>query len=88
MATDEPDKRATEDVVDHRLTKAASNIVDDEPATVRPNSYRSVFGTFNFPSSLMDQVGVRPSGKKSFNFTLVSFKTYSWIGTEISPCSS
>ena len=34
MATYEPDKRVTEDVVDHRLTKAASNIVDDEPATV------------------------------------------------------
>ena len=34
MATHELDKKVLRDVVDHKLTKAASNGVDDEPATV------------------------------------------------------
>ena len=34
MATHELDKKVPKDVVDHRLTKAASKIVGNEPATV------------------------------------------------------
>jgi hypothetical protein len=34
MATHELDKKVPKDAVDHRLTEVASNIVDDEPATV------------------------------------------------------
>ena len=33
MATDEPAKKGTADVVDPKLTKAASDTIDDEPAS-------------------------------------------------------